>query len=165
MVKRIAGVNSPLLLPLVWQVAKHMLNDQSQRIIKFSRESTLAKDEIDTNILPPAFGGKLKNKWKKHDNATCCTIRQRLTNSDFYKADKIWQTSLSIYTYIINLFAVCGIHAKISHGHVHHIALKLESGSRLRYCFTVDSIVLFGIRRATLLDMEYGKQFMKRNEL
>lgn len=83
MIKHIAIANPPMMLTVVWSVAKFLLADKQRQLLNVCRNTNQLKELVGSKMLPVAFGGELMDeKYTKRDD--CCNDRKEIKPQDYF---------------------------------------------------------------------------------
>uniref|UniRef100_A0AC34RJE2 CRAL-TRIO domain-containing protein n=1 Tax=Panagrolaimus sp. JU765 TaxID=591449 RepID=A0AC34RJE2_9BILA len=83
MIKHIVIANPPMILSVVWTVARFLLAEKQRELLKFCRNQEALKEIVGTDMLPQAFGGKLTDT-KYTQRTDCCNERKPITTDDYF---------------------------------------------------------------------------------
>ncbi|KAE9554844.1 hypothetical protein FO519_001959 [Halicephalobus sp. NKZ332] len=83
MIKHIAIANPPMVLSVVWSVAKFLLAEKQRQLLKFCRNQEALKEIVGKKLLPVAFGGDLLDE-KYTSRKDCCNERTPITKNDYF---------------------------------------------------------------------------------
>ena len=83
MIKHIAIANPPMILSVVWSVAKFLLAEKQRELLKFCRNQDALREIVGRKLLPVAFGGDFLDK-EYTSRKDCCNERKAITNNDYF---------------------------------------------------------------------------------